>query len=684
MLRSSNEGVDSVVSPDASFISHPRNPVFSVPFRSKGAQVIGREAALLAVREQLVTGRQTHIGHTAAFEGFGGLGKTQIAVEYCHLFKDSYPLGVIWINADQDIDAQLLDLAEKAQWVAPESANTLKLAVAQHRLRSTSDCLIVFDDLADIARIADYLPEPAATPHILVTSRLNHPGFAVVPIELLTEQQSLELLIQESGNTPTSESECVAAKTIAQKLAGLPLALELAGAYLRHRSVTWGEYLRLLNESLKDALSGKFLESFTQHERDIYSTLRINGEVFDDEPKLKEIIDLLTWSGSAPMSESLMCALLSVKPHELTGALGLAVRLRLLQKSTQGQSYSLHRLVQEVRRAEHSLAANRDWASSICARVGEWFQSTKRNFSDLAKFEAEVDHLQAWQANSLLAAPAHGVRLLWLQAYPAHHRGKNEEALAFIDQALELLETSGSNDPLLKAHLLNDRSTTLAGLLKFNSCLEPTEQALEIRLSLLGEKHSDTAMSLHNTGQCLEVRQPQPDLMKAKDYLERAFAVWTELHGEEHIDSMMAMTSLGALYDRLGIPAGLKLLETGLKLRQRICGERHPDTAAAYHELGKAYLRVGKTLGLDYVKKGLEIRRELLGEANVYTVGSIKAVVRALCARGLHGGADSALERYLQKLAKEHPLYPELLQMKRELFENVTRPGFRQKPKRRR
>jgi len=494
----------------------------------------------------------------------------------------------------------------------------------------------------------------------------------------------LDLLIQESGNTPTSEPECIAAKIIAQKLAGLPLALELAGAYLRHRSVTWQEYLRLLNESLKDALSGKFLESFTQHERDIYSTLRINGEVFADEPKLKEVIDLLTWSGSAPMGESLMCALLDVKPHELTGALGLGIRLRFFQKSAQSQSYSLHRLLQEVRRAEFSLADNQAWAICICARIGQWFQSTKRNFSDLARFEAEIDHLQAWQANSLLVAPAHGVRLLWLQAYPAHHRGKNGEALTFIDRALELLSASKIDDPLLKAHLLNDRSTTLCGLLKFDVCLEPTEEALNIRLSLLGEKHSDTAMSLHNTGLCHEVQQPSPDLVKARDYLERALAVWRELHGEEHIDSMMAMTNLGALYDRLGIPEGLKLLETGLELRKKLYGERHPDTAAAYHGLGKVYLRIGGMSGLDYVKKGLEIRRELLGEANVYTIASIKTVVQALCARGLHGGADSALERYLKKLPKEHPQYLELLQMKQELFENVNRPGFRQKPKRRR
>ena len=94
---------------------NPSKYVFSVPFRQKGDQVIGREAALQAVRKQLTEGRRTAIGQAAAFQGLGGLGKTQLAVEYAYRFKDSYPNGIIWLNADQDIDAQLTELADKSR-----------------------------------------------------------------------------------------------------------------------------------------------------------------------------------------------------------------------------------------------------------------------------------------------------------------------------------------------------------------------------------------------------------------------------------------------------------------------------------------------------------------------------------------------------------------------------------------
>ncbi|MDB6059019.1 MAG: hypothetical protein JWO95_2863, partial [Verrucomicrobiales bacterium] len=171
-------------------VANPQNYTFLIPYREKGSQVIGREDALKAVRKQLVEGRRTNIGHTAAFQGVGGLGKTQLAVEYCYRFKTEYPHGVIWLNADQDIDSQLINIAEKAGWVPPNSINSLKLLTAKQRLRSSSQCLLVFDNLISVDRIKDYLPEAHASPHILITSRLNHPGFEDVALEILTPAES--------------------------------------------------------------------------------------------------------------------------------------------------------------------------------------------------------------------------------------------------------------------------------------------------------------------------------------------------------------------------------------------------------------------------------------------------------------------------------------------------------------
>lgn len=114
----------SVTLPPARPRYHPSNPVFHVPFARKGSQVIGRDKAIAKVRQQLSEGRRTAIGHTASFQGLGGLGKTHLAVEYTYQYRDSYPNGVIWLNADQDIDAQLTGAKKKIHGLQKRTRQT--------------------------------------------------------------------------------------------------------------------------------------------------------------------------------------------------------------------------------------------------------------------------------------------------------------------------------------------------------------------------------------------------------------------------------------------------------------------------------------------------------------------------------------------------------------------------------
>ena len=98
------------------------------------------------------------------------------------------------------------------------------------------------------------MPESPAKPHILVTSRSEQPDFTYVPIDVLDPDQSLIMLIQEAGRQPDCEADWAAAREIARTLGGLPLALELAGAYLSRRPVSLQHDPDLLQHSLRRAL----------------------------------------------------------------------------------------------------------------------------------------------------------------------------------------------------------------------------------------------------------------------------------------------------------------------------------------------------------------------------------------------------------------------------------------------
>ncbi|HEY0375359.1 MAG TPA: tetratricopeptide repeat protein [Pyrinomonadaceae bacterium] len=637
---------------------NPHNSYFSVPFRPKGNQVIGREKALQDVRTQLMEGRSTAIGQAAAFQGLGGLGKTQLAVEYAHRYKDTYPNGVIWLNADQDIDAQLTDLAEKARWIAPESEHKYKLQIALHRLRTSSDCLIIFDNLEDPQTIANYLPEPTASPHILVTSRTDQPDFNPIPLDPLDDTLSFDLLLQEAGREPIGEEEEKAAREIARTLGGLPLALELAGAYLRHRQISWQQYKDLLALNLRAALPGK-LGSFTRHEADLYRTLKINEEVFKEDAKLKEILDLLTWSGSSPMGLSLMCALLNIAdPVELTNALGLGKTLRLLQQPSDADGYSIHRLVGEVRREEIPLQDRQDWVNTICQRIGDWFDERREHYIELPRFEAEIDHLQAWQENASRHAPNHSSRLIWLQAYPSYHRGNYLETKEWVQKALELVRQGDNSDRALEAHLFNDLGVCYGNLGDYKRCLKYAEKALSIRLELFGERHPDTAQSLNNVG---GIYGELGDYKRNLEYTEKALNIRLELFGERHPDTAQSLSSVGNTYGTLGdYKRNLEYVEKALSIRLELFGERHPDTAQSFSDIGSAFSDLGDyKRNLEYAEKALSVRLELFGKRHPNTARSLNNVGAAYGNLGDHKRnleyAEKSLSIRLELFGERHP-----------------------------
>ncbi len=622
----------------------PRYPIFFVPFRAKGSQVVGRRAALEAVRNQLEHGHRTAIGQTASFAGLGGLGKTQLAVEYAYSFRDQYPNGVIWISADQDIDRQLIEIGVRAQWFPPESEHKDKLAIARQRFKNYSHVLIIFDNLQDAEAIAEYLPEPEARPHVLITSRSEHGGFVPVPLDLLDVPLSLELLIQESGRKLSSESEQRAAKEIAEKLGGLPLALELAGAYLLHRPTTWEQYRDLLTHNLKAALPAKFLQgSFTRHESDLYSTLRVNSEIFSEEPLLKDILDVLTWSGPGPMGISLLSKLLDVPETNLTNALGLGRSLRLLQKIPSAELYSIHQLIREVRREDVPLDQRNEWTVTIAERLAAWFQKHKRNFSDLPKFESEIEHLSAWYSNLSGRSPKLASRLIWLQAYPPFHRGRYTESLSLLLKSKGLLEGSGETDHDLEGNLFTDLCTINVFHGEYPKAKEYGLAAVEIRLKLLGEKNADTAMSLNNLG---AATRAMGDPKSALEYCQRALKIWQELQGEKHIDTALALDNMGAAHMQLGNrELALDYAIKALAVRQEVLGLKHPDTASSLSSVGNAYLEVGKFKeALECQQRSLEISEELFGRRSVLTAYGLKNMGLVYHRTGNFGAALKCFE----------------------------------------
>jgi hypothetical protein len=93
--------------------------LFSVPF-PKHPHFFGREQELAQLHASLEEARQIGInpaslGEPTGLVGQGGIGKTQLAVEYCYRYQDDYPDGVLWLNAANELRAEFARLGETLQ-----------------------------------------------------------------------------------------------------------------------------------------------------------------------------------------------------------------------------------------------------------------------------------------------------------------------------------------------------------------------------------------------------------------------------------------------------------------------------------------------------------------------------------------------------------------------------------------
>ncbi|AEV82393.1 Nephrocystin-3 [Actinoplanes sp. SE50] len=225
--------------------------VWRAPARNPG--FTGRDATLEALREQLnASNAQTG---PVVLQGIGGVGKTQIAVEYVHRFNADYDI-VWWISADQPalVVTALADLArELGLPIAGSGRADEEVAAVLEALRvgnPSANWIVIFDNTEDPEQIRRFLPTGSGDVVVTTPGQEWSRTAWTLDINVFDRSESRALLTRRVAGLSDAQADEIAAK-----LGDLPLAVEQAATWLATTGMSAERYLALLDEQLPRILN---------------------------------------------------------------------------------------------------------------------------------------------------------------------------------------------------------------------------------------------------------------------------------------------------------------------------------------------------------------------------------------------------------------------------------------------
>jgi hypothetical protein len=338
-------------------IPYPRNIFFT-----------GREGILSRLRTQLQSNQVSALSQPQAISGLGGVGKTQIAIEYAYRFHQDYQ-AVLWARAESreallssftDL-AALLRLPEqnvKDQMIAVQAVKTW--------LQAHSHWLLILDNADELSVIAGFLP-PALPGHVLLTTRAAALGrlASCIDVDTLSSKEGEFFLLRRAALLAphvvleqASPRERELASRVVQMLGGLPLALDQAGAYLEETGCGLSEYMYRFEDHRTNLLKER-RGLVADHPEPVATTWSLSFErVQQKNPTAADMLRLCAFLAPDAIPLEIMKQVavhmgatlepISTNALLLDQAIEVLRAYSLLQRDPATSTLSIHRLVQAV------------------------------------------------------------------------------------------------------------------------------------------------------------------------------------------------------------------------------------------------------------------------------------------------------------------------------------------------
>ncbi|MEU7990873.1 FxSxx-COOH system tetratricopeptide repeat protein [Streptosporangium canum] len=635
-----------------------------VPQRNKN--FTGRDDLLEQLRKGVTAEVTAVVPH--ALHGLGGVGKTQVAIEYAYRYRSAYDL-VWWVPADQPMLVRSA-LAGLAPYLGLPSAATTGIEDAAtavldalRRGEPYDKWLLIFDNADQPEDLNEIVPRGPG--HVLITSR-NHRWQGVVDtvaIDVFGREESIEFLSKRVSKAVSREE----ADRLAEELGDLPLALEQAGALQAETGMSVDEYLRLLHEQ-----TALLLAESKPSDYPVSMTAAWSLSVSQLVSKMPEAVELLrccAFFGPEPIprdvfaplpeqaeAESRLGSLLG-NPILVSRAIRELGRYALVRLDSVSRTIQVHRLVQALLRDELSADDSTGFRHEVHLLLA-------------AAAPDEPDDNAAWPRYSELlghVAPA-GVaqsrepqvrRFVLDVVRYLYSSGDFRSARVLVESLLAQWEEDSSADDEYVLSAQRHLGIVVRELGEYQAAYDLNRVTLARMVEVLGPDHAETLLLTNSYGADIRARG---EFSAALEHDKESLRQHETVFGPDHRRTLRAMNNLSIDYLLLGDYAETRrLLERTYMVQSRVgSGSSKQNILAFRNGLARVVRLSGEYFeACDLGEDALEYGLQELGADHPWTLRTAKdlsiAKRRAGAIEEALELAESTFERQERIFGRDHP-----------------------------
>ncbi|KAK3296679.1 uncharacterized protein B0H64DRAFT_106668 [Chaetomium fimeti] len=618
-----------------------------------------------------------------ALVGLGGVGKSQLAIEYAHRVSEEQPdAWVFWVHAGTQARvregfktiADAIKLPDRNQanadipqlvssWLSNDQNGKWTIVVD-----SADDRNILYgpisDETPDDRSFASYLPQNR-NGSIVVTTRNRDMAFRltgyhqnIIEVGPMAERDALTLLEKKLGSLPDLD----VATDLVHELDLAPLAISQVAAYMRVRNISPAEYLDHFRASegnrikLLEHDAGDLRRDGGAPNAILTTWQRTFEHIRSDQPSAADLLSLMSFFGPqgipawvlhpSGIANDAMRQAREGDPgdrssatisdtndddadEDMDGAFGHDVAMLmnycLIVADETGGKFGMHRLVQ---------LATRRWLGAFGQH-----EAFKQRYIERLAASFPTGEYENWATCRILFPHVHvalGYRpgrdtvetwatLLHNAGWYASSQGEYDIAERMVGEALKVREKRRGNEDLVTQETMLLLAAVLSHQGQWDKAEELGVLVMKTRKKTLGADHTITLTSISNLA---STYWNQGRWKEAEELEVTVMETLKTVLGLYNPETLKSMSSLALTYWKQGrLVEAERLLTQVTEICKTMNGDQHPETLTRMDNLAAIYRDQGRLKESEKLSiQVIATRRMVLGAIHPDTLTSMDSV----------------------------------------------------------